>query len=658
MRHFLNCLLFFFIAKALAQPVDPVVVSGEAQFSSPALQQLSIKASHKAIINWKEFSIGLSELTQFIQPSKDSLVLNRVVGNEVSHILGRLEANGHVFLVNPQGIFFGKEAIIDVGGLTASTLAISDESFLKGEFYQFQKVSDQGIINYGTIRSAGGEVTLLGYQVVNEGKIEAKGGRISLGAGEEIILKPKGKQRIFIKPQPSEKKEEVGVHNLGKIEALKVELRSDGNPYKYAIRHEGVIDALQIQENGGEVFLTANKGKNQISGIITAASQEKKGGEIYLLGERIEVTKKARLNASGKEGGGKILIGGSRHGADPDLPHAKLTFIEEDAHMEANALEQGTGGEIVLWSDEATYFYGKMEARGGSKGGNGGFVEISSKKGLFPRGSIDRSAPHGKPGHLYWDPESDITISTHYSYNALSDDGLFTPIADVTNITIGDPMTPNTLLGELQKGPVTISTHFEGEGIAKGGIILSEDICHTYDSPHCLTLSSGGTKGIMIHGSLKNKGEGKIEVLSPQGDVKIFPKKNSQEAFLGTKGDLCLGKPSSPIGGCVEISSLAEKSGALKTEEHGHLFIYSQEGIFLESAKGAPATIETEKGNIHLHTRGNLKLTGKEGASAQIATLKGGSIFISGIDKQGLEHIYLLGKGGSAKITADPFSKT
>src|SRR5690606_14902950 len=87
-----------------------------------------------AIINWQSFSIGANEITRFIQQSQASAVLNRVTGGggaiDPSVILGALQSNGRVFLINPSGITFGAGAQIDVAGLVASTLDISNADFL------------------------------------------------------------------------------------------------------------------------------------------------------------------------------------------------------------------------------------------------------------------------------------------------------------------------------------------------------------------------------------------------------------------------------------------------------------------------------------------------------------------------------------------------
>ena len=114
-----------------ANPTGPQVVNGQASFATQA-GTLTVTNSPNAIVNWQSFSIGSSETTRFVQQSAASAVLNRVVGVDPSRILGTLQSNGKVFLVNTNGILFGQGARIDVAGLVASTLNLNDADFLAG----------------------------------------------------------------------------------------------------------------------------------------------------------------------------------------------------------------------------------------------------------------------------------------------------------------------------------------------------------------------------------------------------------------------------------------------------------------------------------------------------------------------------------------------
>ena len=116
---------------ALALPTGEQVIAGQASINRPNGTTLTVQQSTpSAIINWQGFSIGAPEAVLFQQPGSGSVALNRVVGNQPSEIFGRLQSNGQLFLVNPNGVLFGRSASVDVGGLVASTLNISNEDFL------------------------------------------------------------------------------------------------------------------------------------------------------------------------------------------------------------------------------------------------------------------------------------------------------------------------------------------------------------------------------------------------------------------------------------------------------------------------------------------------------------------------------------------------
>src|SRR5205814_1821422 len=145
------------------------------------------QGTNKAILQWDNFSIGSSAWVNFSQPSASSVALNRVTGTNPSEIFGRLTANGQVFLTNPNGVLFGPSASVDVGGLFATTLSISDADFLAGR-YNFVNNGGAGtVVNQGVI-TANGYAALAGPQVRNEGIIVAHAGTVALAAGDRVSL--------------------------------------------------------------------------------------------------------------------------------------------------------------------------------------------------------------------------------------------------------------------------------------------------------------------------------------------------------------------------------------------------------------------------------------------------------------------------------------
>ena len=172
---------------AAALPADGKVVGGTGTIQQVSPKQLNVQqTSDKAILNWNSFSIAADEAVHFVQPSVSSIALNRVIGTDPSVILGRLQSNGRIFLLNPNGILFGAGAQINVGGLLATTLQIRDEDFTAGRylFAQDPLKTLQSVVNRGTIHvSDHGYAFLVAPGVSNEGVIVANLGKAVLGAG-------------------------------------------------------------------------------------------------------------------------------------------------------------------------------------------------------------------------------------------------------------------------------------------------------------------------------------------------------------------------------------------------------------------------------------------------------------------------------------------
>jgi filamentous hemagglutinin family protein len=172
----------------LANPTGGTVTSGTATISGEGTPTVTVtQTTDKAAINWSDFNIGSGETVAFIQPGTSSIALNRVTGSNASEIYGTLSSNGKVYLINPNGILFAPTAQVNVGGIIAATLDISDTDFNAGN-YTFSG-NGGSVINEGTISATnGGYVALLGQQVVNSGTITVGSGAVALGAGNHVTL--------------------------------------------------------------------------------------------------------------------------------------------------------------------------------------------------------------------------------------------------------------------------------------------------------------------------------------------------------------------------------------------------------------------------------------------------------------------------------------
>lgn len=396
---------------ALANPGGATVVSGSATFAASG-NTLDITNTPGAIIHWQQFSIGKDEITRFIQQNAASAVLNRVTGQNPSTILGQLLSNGRVFLINPSGIAFGQGALVDVAGLAASTLNLSDTDFLAGRM-RFAGMGGEGrLTNAGTLRAAdGGHVYLIAPNVENQasGVIATPRGELIIAAGNSVELVNARTPAIRVElTAPGNE-----ALNAGAIVAASGRVGVFGT----LIRNSGLVSASRAElGEGGKIVLRADRELMLEGGRVEAIGDQ--GGEIQLLGTHVGVVGAAQLDASGDSGGGTVLVGGDLQGANPQVQNAARTYVGSDATLKADALVQGDGGKVVVWADEWTRYYGATSAKGGAAGGNGGFVEVSGKQALDFNGRVDVGAPFGVSGTVLLDPQDIVVHDTTSTHNA------------------------------------------------------------------------------------------------------------------------------------------------------------------------------------------------------------------------------------------------
>ncbi|MBI3830757.1 MAG: filamentous hemagglutinin N-terminal domain-containing protein [Planctomycetes bacterium] len=395
-----------------AESSGPQVVSGTASFQGSGGNLTVTTGSNRTIINWNSFGVPSGTTTKFIQPGSSSAVLNRVLGNLPSRIDGSLLSNGRVYLINPHGIVVGANGVINTAGFVGSTLDVNDAQFLSGGDLRFTGSSTEAIVNLGRIEASDGNVFLIAARLENQGSIKAVNGTVGLVAAKDVLLT--GNNQVFIQPTEGFL-DGTGIKNSGTIEAARAELTAQGNLYALAINNSGTVNATSVVNDGGRVLLRADGGSITNTGNLTAKrvgpDGKTTGGEIEVLAEVVDLDGNAILDASGDLGGGQINIGGNKQGQGP-LPNARLTHVGEGVQIFADALEVGNGGTVIVWADDSTYFNGKVFARGGANGGDGGFVETSGKQNLWVNSGIaDASSAKGNAGVWLLDP-NDIVVDS------------------------------------------------------------------------------------------------------------------------------------------------------------------------------------------------------------------------------------------------------
>ena len=186
-----------------ATPAGGLVVAGLGSISQSGSTTTVTQSSQNLSLAWGSFNIAPQQTVNFLQPSASAIAVNRIFDTNGTLILGQLNANGQVFLINPNGILFGQGAQVSVGGLVASTLDLSDAS-LNGSLRSFGDGGSGSIVNEGTINAAnGGYVALLGNHVSNEGMITAQLGTVALGAGSDVTLTFSGSSLVHMQVNQS-----------------------------------------------------------------------------------------------------------------------------------------------------------------------------------------------------------------------------------------------------------------------------------------------------------------------------------------------------------------------------------------------------------------------------------------------------------------------
>ncbi|WP_118787803.1 filamentous hemagglutinin N-terminal domain-containing protein [Haemophilus influenzae] len=480
----------------------------------------TIRNSVNAIINWKQFNIGQNEMVQFLQESNNSAVFNRVTSDQISQLKGILDSNGQVFLINPNGITIGKDAIINTNGFTASTLDISNEN-IKARNFTFEQTKDKAlaeIVNHGLITvGKDGSVNLIGGKVKNEGVISVNGGSISLLAGQKITISDIANPTITYSIAAPENE----AVNLGNIftKGGKINVRAAN------IRNQGKLSADSVsKDKSGNIVLSAKEGEAEIGGVISAQNQQAKGGKLMITGDKVTLKTGAVIDLSGKEGGETYLGGDERGEGKNGIQLAKKTSLEKGSTINVSGKEKG--GRAIVWGDIAL-IDGNINAQGsGDIAKTGGFVETSGHD-LFIK---DNTTVDAKEWLL--DPDN-VSIDAQTSgRNNTSEDEEYTGRGDsINNPKINNQtkktLTNSTLETILQRGTfvnITASKNIYvnssiniganghlilwSEGKSSGGIKINEDITSTGGN---LTIKSNGW--VDIHKNI-TLGEGFLNITS------------------------------------------------------------------------------------------------------------------------------------------------
>ncbi|MEM6600759.1 MAG: filamentous hemagglutinin N-terminal domain-containing protein, partial [Verrucomicrobiota bacterium] len=583
-----------------ANPSGGQVTSGQAAFVTNG-NTLNITTSDQVSINWQSFSIAAGETTQFFQPGSQSLAINRVVTGNPSALYGTLRANGQIMLINPNGIVVGAGGVIDTGGFYGSTLDLPDNDIFNGNWEFSGGQENVTIENFGSIHANGGDVVLISREIHNAGSITAPDGKVALAAGKEVLLarKDDATQGIYVRPEAGS----GSITNSGTIQAMEVEMEAaGGNPYAFAIQNTGTVRAVGFDKSGGRVRLLGHEGMIKLAGEIKAGIKDKVADVVEQVGGLVEVTapeilvvEGVTVEAKGLLGGGRIYIGGNVRGEGP-LPNAENVVIEQNAVFNADAIQSGDGGEIVVFAEDSVRIEGSFYARGGAEGGDGGFIETSGKQTWqFDNWlvNVDVSAANGQGGEFLIDP-NDINIVT-------------TAGSPVTDPTSANTLNDADIAAFLATGSLTIETDSGATGgngditfAAGTSIIWSDNNSLTVNADRDITLAAGAV--------ITSTGDGNITL---DADRSITLTAGATTVSATGMGDITFSANSGNAASTVD--GIAIRAGSTVSTNSGTITMTSNggTGANIEAIVHDGATISSVSGAINL--TGTAQAGGQQG---------------------------------------------
>ncbi|HAJ90266.1 MAG TPA: hypothetical protein DCM27_04535, partial [Rhodospirillaceae bacterium] len=391
---------------ALAGPQDGQVAGGAASITSAGSTTTINQSSNRAIIDWRSFDVGSSELVQFNQPSDAAVTLNRVQAGSPSQIDGQIKANGNVIIVNPNGVFFGSNSRVDVNSLVVTSADIENNEFMAGrDNFNIAGSADAKIVNQGKITAKdAGLVGLVAPQVENSGIITARLGKVQAASGDRFTLDLYGDGLISVAATGDLQKQLV--QNSGSISAdggqivlSAAEARSN---IDNMIVNTGHLQTNSVGVKNGEIILSSAKGSVQNTGTIHAkGSATQPGGKISVHAPFTALG--GEINADGSTGG-TITVnahtlsladsisakGLSGKGGDISLESA-TTWETSTSRLNADGMT--LGGNIRHMGGAQIISSGQYSAQGIT--GLGGTIDISAASTKFLSAKLDTSGLTG-----------------------------------------------------------------------------------------------------------------------------------------------------------------------------------------------------------------------------------------------------------------------
>ena len=464
----------------------------------------------------------------FRQPDRDSVALNRVVGDAASVIDGALSGNGHVYVINPNGVLFGKNASVDVGSLVASTARISDRDMTNfagadGITMAIPEDSSAKVINAGTIRAEGGLVVLHAAEVENSGTITNPAGTTALAAARNLSLSADTAGKINFTVDGALAKAKA--LNSGMLKAdggyLVMTARSAGDVMSTVVNNTGTMEAKTLRQNEkGEILLDGgDNGVVELSGTIDASGMEagQSAGSIKAIGAETHVKDGATLHATGAVDGGLIETSGDylEIGDTVDIDAAGKTGKAGEWLLDPLeviiAASNPSGNEPVTNGDKDGSYNSSNTAVGTASRNKTTWVDSDTVNNLLNGGTaVSVQAT---------DANKVASITVNSAINKTSGGGTSLTLEAQRNVTVNAGIASSS-------GALNVNLHSDTDGDGLGAVLINADIATNggaFTSGSGTTIESGsvgtyfGNQGETGNRSVKTNGG----AISLYGDVAI-----------------------------------------------------------------------------------------------------------------------------------------
>ncbi|HEY9614932.1 CHAT domain-containing protein, partial [Allocoleopsis sp.] len=434
-----------------------------------------------------------------------------------------------LYLMNPAGIVFGAGASLNVPAsftaTTATGIGFGSPPFTRWfnavgtnnyqsligtpTTFAFDNARPGSIVNAGNLAVGEGQsLTLLGGSVVNTGKLTAPGGMITLTAvpGQNLVRISQAGHLLSLEIAPP--RDNFGQQLAITPQDLPTLLTGTDGKVETGL---SVSSTQQVQLKSSGITIPTEAGTAITSGNLDVSLVEAQGvapsshigGEVNVLGAKVGLFG-ANINASGSNGGGMVRIGGDYQGKGT-IPNALRTFVSSDSVINADALNQGNGGRVFVWADEATRFYGTVTAQGGLPSGNGGFAEVSSKGFLDYAGVANLSAVQGQFGSLLLDP-TNIEIVAAGGNATLNDVNNFNA-PDLPDGTRLDANVLNNATGNVILQATNDITFNAPINIAQRGVGITAEANNDIFVNQSITTNGGA---VSLNADSDNSGAGRV----------------------------------------------------------------------------------------------------------------------------------------------------